>query len=52
MMNAATPMPEYADVLLDQDAFVAPDWLSDEDCLNELGQDWCRRAPQAQEEAE
>ena len=52
MMIAATPMPDYADLLLGQDAFAAPDWLSDEGCLNELGQDWCRRSPHDAEEAE
>lgn len=32
-----------ADVLLEADALGAPDWLSDEDCLHEIGTDWSRR---------
>lgn len=29
--------------LLDHDAMSVPEWLSDEDCFQELGSDWCRR---------
>lgn len=32
-----------ADVLLEADALGAPDWLSDEECLHEIGSDWSRR---------
>lgn len=37
-------LPENTpELLLDQDALNAPDWLSDEDCQHALGSDWCRR---------
>lgn len=37
-------MPENtAEILLEPDAIGAPDWLSDEECLHEIGSDWWRR---------
>lgn len=32
-----------ADLLLEHDALGAPEWLSDEECLHEIGSDWSRR---------
>ena len=32
-----------ADLLLETDALGAPEWLSDEECLHEIGSDWSRR---------
>lgn len=32
-----------AELLLEPDAFGAPDWLSNEECLHEIGSDWSRR---------
>lgn len=40
------------DILLDQDVMAAPEWLSDEDCQQELGSDWCRRGIEQSEDGQ
>lgn len=47
-LGAAVGAPD--ETLLDHDVLGAPDWLSDEDCLHELGSDWFRRGLGPQEE--
>lgn len=47
-LGAAVAAPD--ETLLDHDVLGAPDWLSDEDCLHELGSDWFRRGLGPQEE--
>lgn len=43
MMNPNT-RDSLFDLVPDEDVWDAPDWLSDDQCLEELGTDW-RRTP-------